>query len=63
MSGQMVVPVLLKGQVSLLGSWNLLSVTEQVDLDFRWVEAAHVTYESVGFPELSRFTAVHLNLG
>lgn len=62
MSAEVVVPVLFKGQVSLFGSRHLLSILEQLNGDFWWVEAAHMTDESVGFPELSRCTAVHLNL-
>lgn len=53
MFGQVVVPVLLKGQVSLGGSRNHVSIPENVNLDFWWVEAAHMTDDAVGFPELS----------
>lgn len=62
MSAEVVVPVLFKGQVSLFGSRHLLFILEQLNGDFWWVEAAHMTDERVGFPELSRYTAVHLNL-
>lgn len=62
-SGQVVLPVVLEGQVSLAGSDHLLSIPDQVDGDFWWVETAHMTDQGVGCPKHSRCSAVHLNLG
>lgn len=61
--GEVVVPVLLKGQVGLCGFVHLLSVHEQINGDLWRVEAAHMTDKGVGFSPVSRRTAVHLNLG
>jgi len=52
-SGQVVVPVLLKGQVSLSAIGNLHTILQQLNFDFWRVEAAHMTDEGVFFPELS----------
>ena len=61
--GQVVMPVLFKGQVSLVGSLDWISIFEQLNLDLWWVEATHVTDEDIGFICHSWSTAVDLNLG
>lgn len=61
--GQMKVPVLFEGQVSLIGIREFHSILHELDGDVRWVEATHMTNQDVLVAELSRVTAVHLNLG
>ena len=61
--GQMEAPVLFEGQVSLLGTRELVSILHQLDGDVRGMEAAHVANQGVFLPILSWVTAVHLNLG
>lgn len=63
MFGQVIVPVLLEGQISLVGAKHLLSILEQLNSDFWWVEPTHMTDEGVGFTQLSWCTAVHLDFG
>lgn len=53
MFGQVVVPVLLKGQVGLGGFGDLLFILEYLNLDFWWVESAHMTDDDIVFPVLS----------
>lgn len=62
MFGEVVVPVLLKGQVSLLGVGHHLPIPQHINLDFWWVEAAHVTDDYIVLAVLPRKTAVDLNL-
>lgn len=62
MSGQVVVPVLLEGQIGLTGPGDLHVVFQQLDADIWRVEAADVADEDVGFPELSWVAAVDLDL-
>lgn len=59
--GQMKVPALLKGQVGLLGSWNLHIILHQFDVNVWGVEATHVADELVCFVKLPRVTAVNLD--
>lgn len=63
MFGQVIAPVRVEGQISLAGADHLLSILEQLNSNFWWVELTHMTNEDVGFPQLSLSTAVHLNLG
>lgn len=61
--GEVVVPVLLKGQVSLLDISYFLSILQQIDFDLRWVEAADVADEDVFVPVQPRVATVDLHLG
>lgn len=61
--GQMEVPVLFEGQVSLLSIKEFLFILHQLDGDVRGVEATHMADQGVVLPKLPWFTAVHLNLG
>ena len=47
--GQMEAPVLFEGQVSLLGTRELVSILHQLDGDVRGMEAAHVANQGVFF--------------
>jgi len=57
---EVVVPVLLEGQVCLLSSGHLPLVLGQLDADIWRVEAGHVTDQSVVL-DVSRSPTVHLN--
>lgn len=61
MFGQVVMPVLLKGQIGLL-ALHLSSILQQLNGDFWGVEAAGVTDQSVLYSKVSGQSAVHLNL-
>lgn len=60
--GQMKLPALLEGQVGLLGIRNLNTVLLQLDLDVWGVEVTYVADQRVLFAELTRVTAVNLDL-
>lgn len=60
--GQVILPVLLKGQISLEASTQAVSVFQQLYRYLWRVEATRVTQQHVGFPQLSRRLGVHLNL-
>lgn len=62
MLGEVVVPVLLKGQVSLLATRYFLTILQQINFDFRWMEAADVADKDVVFIILPWVAAVDLNL-
>ena len=61
--GQMELPVVLEGQVGLLGVGDFHVVLHQLDADVRGVEVAHTADQGVRYPILSWYLAVHLNLG
>lgn len=60
--GQVVMPALLKGQVSLSTAGQLISILQQLNGDLWGVEAAGVTDQSVWFSQGTGQTAVHLHL-
>lgn len=61
--GQMVVPGLLEGQVSLIGPRDLGPVLEQLQAQLGGVEAADVTDQDVGLVILPWGTRVDLHFG
>lgn len=63
MFGKMIVPVVLEGQIILFGIRHLLSILQQPNSDFWWVEPTHMTDEVVGLIQFSWCMAIHLNLG
>ena len=60
--GQVELPSLLEGQVSLLGIRDLHPILHELDADVWRVEATHMTDQSVWCPIFARVVAIHLNL-
>lgn len=60
-SGQVELPALFEGQVSLFAVRDLHAVLEERDGDVRGVKATHIADQHVGFAVLSRVAAVHLH--
>lgn len=61
--GEVKLPALFEGQVSLLGVRHNLSIFQQFNGDIRRMEATHITDQGVRLSILSWKMAVHLNLG
>lgn len=61
--GQVELPVLLEGQVGLIGVLELGSILQKLDGDVRRVEVVDMADQDVVLPIHSRVPAVHLNLG
>lgn len=61
--GEVKLPALFEGQVSLLALRENLTILQQFNADIRRVEATDMADEGVRLSILSRIMAVHLDLG
>lgn len=61
--GQVVIPLSIKGQVRLIGSWDQLFIFQQVDFHLRWRwELANMTYQDIVLAPKSKMTGVDIHL-